>query len=895
MRITGFVLFLLILSQGLYALEFASGLKDADRLIKAYQTNEANALLLKLESLEDITGEQLSWVAFRYQWNTDKPEKALMLYEQAEKSGYRAPWVSRGKAALYYNQREYQKALSSINQAFKLLESDSIHSTEQLENLGWRARIYNALSTEESYRFSLADIRKAYLVQPNFNNWYCVDSGLESFMMNGYIELGNGAYDIALDYFRSAQKLLSNQAKASDYKQKASELPYLIQWTEERKALGVIKPLVKHKFMSYYILKSDLDFTNSNGKRIVEKSFIRPEEISNYMISQRAMVKVMEALSGGNVTLSFTNVFIDSTLTNIEIGVFTEKYKSEKSIITHSPRQDFIVPSIDKQVEKDYLNYDSFILYWQGEKAATVATGGLRSLFLATMQLETPLRSVLFMPINWYSTGSLSLLMHEFFHSIEGFYQLPQTHGFHSFNRHIYPEWKGADGNEYDYYHWHFKTTINRWTNFDILSAYPAVIPESIINLNRAKAAEIPPADLALSWTKGKKADDLAYRSSKREADQLYREAYRLNPNNISALRYLAGSAMSTSNYQDSLKYYKAFNRLAPEWWSLNSEGYLYLYRMKDPKKAAAAYQASLALKPGVISTYQELAAAYRESGKPLLAVNALAIATNLSGTAQEKANALFWIGYIEGEFFFNYAKAALTLDLAFQTGCDFDWGKYYYQYYVKIASNLNTLGSTPESLSLNIEAADQSAADYIKANQLWDKEDKDKAIPIYRKVLEVNPLNYNALQRLSDFEFKNENIEAGLQYLELCAKIRPEDWIIRNCAWYNQWKLKDYDKALYYFQALDKTGQINTQDLINWGRALLELKQPDEASLKFEKAARLKTDKKSDTAEAVFWKGFIEGEFRDNKKLAFRLIKQAIDNGYDNSYSQWYLKKYSE
>lgn len=199
---------------------------------------------------------------------------------------------------------------------------------------------------------------------------------------------------------------------------------------------------------------------------------------------------------------------------------------------------------------------------------------------------------------------------------------------------------------------------------------------------------------------------------------------------------------------------------------------------------------------------------------------------------------------------------------------------------------------------SISIENR-KKAFDLIReANDLfWSKGQKEKAGVLFKQAYTLNPYHPDVIRYMADQALqKKDYAEAESQFL-LLVKLKPEIWVFRNLIWIQQWQLKNPSSAITSFESLFKRYPSEKKILVvEYGRALMETGQTNAALKAFEEG--LSSEDKSlnppTAIQASFWKGFILGEKMNKQGEAYTLVKNAVDGGFNNEFSRFYLKKYA-
>ncbi len=312
----------------------------------------------------------------------------------------------------------------------------------------------------------------------------------------GFAAFGEGRYDEAIRQFRLALE----RGDTWDL------IPGLIETIEARRRLGVIVPADTHRIGIIWV--TDIYRVRFDGGRAHQRD-ITEQQKPPWQIQLGALRATIEAFSGGRWTLAFDEV--DAVATYPE----------------GSPL---------KPPNPDHLNLERYFLENTDRHDTYITFSNTTSPQMGLARRYPVVNGVLYGPHRGMvavSYGSLSILLHEFFHAVEWVSDGlgGPVHGWREPGRSSFPLWRGTT--EFDYYRWHFATTLrdrvwrtmnhtNRWrlvpsadrsaAQERILAAYAAIpltarqeareLADSarrVQGANPARAAELLRRALALS------------------------------------------------------------------------------------------------------------------------------------------------------------------------------------------------------------------------------------------------------------------------------------------------------------------------------------------------------------------------------------------------------------
>lgn len=279
----------------------------------------------------------------------------------------------------------------------------------------------------------------------------------------GHRALAAGDYAKALEAYRTA-------------KQKGSQfggLGTFIEVVEERQRLGTIAPVDTHRICA--LLVTEIREVSRAGE-VKTRPDLTPTQREQWRLYLAILQRVYESYSGGAWTLE---VEVREVATTVPEGTTLRPAHPD-----HLGLGRFFFDSVDR--------YDTFMVF---SSAISPAYGLARRYPFVEGVLYGPHRGVVDLGAN----PSLLTLVHEFFHVLEwasGGIGGP-AHGFQPDRRQHFPDWKGND--EWDYYRWHFKTTLPRlgWQKLAMARRFVPVPERSRATLEKVEAvyARIPLVD----------------------------------------------------------------------------------------------------------------------------------------------------------------------------------------------------------------------------------------------------------------------------------------------------------------------------------------------------------------------------------------------------------------
>ncbi len=326
--------------------------------------------------------------------------------------------------------------------------------------------------------------------------------------------------------------------------------------------------------------------------------------------------------------------------------------------------------------------------------------------------------------------------------------------------------------------------------------ATPAQAPAKATRIRPASGIDdslrlTPPADLALNPAAQRKADALANfiegarLEESGEVDAalvLYQKVLTVDPGEVELASRVAALLSRQEDYPRAIDVLKDAIKANPKETAPYLQlAFIYSKHLQKPEPALKYANQAIALDPESIDAYQRIYEIESNRGDPRKALAALDRASKVSSR-----NPTFWtrLGKLYASIVFT-SEAETTLDDVRQVNVIFKHA----------AENAN---DDPTVL--------KDVADYFAASQQIQE-----AIPLYLRVLELEPDDMNAREKLaSGFVATNQRAKAMEMLHEIIAKT-PEK-----------------------YQPYDLLAQLQDEE----GRNLLRAKQPDQAKAMFAKAA---------------------------------------------------------
>lgn len=192
-----------------------------------------------------------------------------------------------------------------------------------------------------------------------------------------------------------------------------------------------------------------------------------------------------------------------------------------------------------------------------------------------------------------------------------------------------------------------------------------------------------------------------------------------------------------------------------------------------------------------------------------------------------------------------------------------------------------------------------RSAAILVKqANDLfWRDNKKDKAGILYENAYMLNPYHPDVLRYKAENSHSKGDYINSEKYFATLAELKPELWILKFLVYLQHWKNKKLPDAIMTYDKIISSFPESVIDevYVNYSRALIDAGRHEDAIYYLDKGIEVKNSKITPPTpiQSKFWKGYILGEKMNRPKDAYPLVKEAVENGYSDAYTQFFLKKF--
>jgi tetratricopeptide (TPR) repeat protein len=313
---------------------------------------------------------------------------------------------------------------------------------------------------------------------------------------------------------------------------------------EKRRDLGRIEP--EFTYRALVINLTSFDVVTDNGSRITRT--MTREEIERTELYQELTKKTYEAFSDGRMTIDFDMENVSDTVTSL-----TYAYEDGMEF----PRMDS-VPGLPELLRERIGDYDILVVH-SGAHLTGTAIGGEWAVPYVEFALYGPRRGRLLLNI----VHNYGIWVHELFHSFEGHAGIGTIHGYYSEPRVNFPGWNGVSGDQFDYYDWHFSSTMPALglANLNFRNRYPDPTSDETFREVITAYRSVPLEDRFEAdrfYYQGRAAGDAVRK------EELYREAIALSPMHSSALHQLGELYRSQGRYEEAHDAYSITGRYFP-------------------------------------------------------------------------------------------------------------------------------------------------------------------------------------------------------------------------------------------------------------------------------------------------------------------------------------------
>ncbi|MBP9023159.1 MAG: hypothetical protein KBH06_08160 [Spirochaetes bacterium] len=468
----------ILLSYGIFADQSKDILKKADEFKDKKDYVSAEKKYLQAEEADPESGFITARKAQFFLLSLKDYTRAAAAYESAYSKGFRESWlfIQAGNSWRYLKNSdnsekwfrlgiaEYNQKIESANKSGKPVQklSDGLVSIY--------AQFCSAMI--DLKKFSNADAVASECLKrfPDTANSSFLNYAARSSYWRSVEFFGAGDFKSAADYAEKAQSLAVRAGK--DSSALADEFATLLKVVKAGEKNKSVKPIYVHRMKIIIIPETD---AKDEDNTVHIKSSVTDEDVFMTNLSAKFVKRFIEASTGGKLGMDIVVDKPSIKLTRIKDNsdIETENRKNR------TPDLDYFISQNEDLFKKAVNDYDTIVLIWSA-KEFNVANGGQRLYKFPSANISV-MRGYNQITAERISYNGPDLLLHEFFHTIEKLGRVPVQHGYYKENRHNYPAWKGASGN--DYYFWQLSENIPKilrdkfsedYSSFSFIKKYPA-------------------------------------------------------------------------------------------------------------------------------------------------------------------------------------------------------------------------------------------------------------------------------------------------------------------------------------------------------------------------------------------------------------------------------------
>ncbi len=546
-----------------------------------------------------------------------------------------------------------------------------------LESLG---RYIAILKDRERYQEAYALIQWGLSYDKGLESWWFTNASLYVYQGLGHIAFGQGKASQARAFYQMGLDLSKSKSGLGRELPKL-DLSEMITATRDWEARKKPNKVFVHKIVSLYLAKTEVDQVYKDGVRRSSSRSITPLQRMRSAIIEPVLTRLVEAWSGGQMTLSWNKMDLDATVTAIHEDTFN-------SDPTWTPDLSRIVTNdgtdLGELLYDLVSSYDTVLWYWEGQSVSNIASGGMLNLPLVPWQLDSVGRGYINFPISWPMANFLSALMHEFFHVVEAMATISPTHGFQKQVRSSFLAWTGEG--QFDYFRWHFKNTLaSRFQSLGFLAQKPSTIDLERVKKHRDLAASIETDKRIEADAIARQVSAKYWNSSgaeKLRLGVLALTALELNPHHALALRVAYEYYQSQKSTDLALATLLKLIELAPEPWIYESAVYIAQWQLKKALLAEGLINEFLQRYP----QDPKRGALWLSLGRLLVGQerSAEALSAFVSSSEQSPTNsaifaeAIFWQGYTYGEKLNNKREGLRLVIQGIRSGYDNEFSRHF-------------------------------------------------------------------------------------------------------------------------------------------------------------------------------------------------------------------------
>lgn len=184
----------------------------------------------------------------------------------------------------------------------------------------------------------------------------------------GNAAFGAKKWQEALDYYGAVEQFLDKNPTFRNSFDHHFRGFNIMDTVQKRRALGEIKPEVTHRILVMFS-KVDAPFPGGHVQ-----AGIPPDLKVKAEASQEACARMVEVLSAGKVSLEFTRMELDATVTELSTSA-TLNNESDSVEVVHAVVES-LIPYPAEIFRQNLDRYDTFLWYWNDQALRTTQGGG---------------------------------------------------------------------------------------------------------------------------------------------------------------------------------------------------------------------------------------------------------------------------------------------------------------------------------------------------------------------------------------------------------------------------------------------------------------------------------------------------------------------------------------
>lgn len=351
------------------------------------------------------------------------------------------------------------------------------------------------------------------------------------------------------------------------------------------------------------------------------KLYKAPKQIDEYehviqksVISYKTVKTILEVFSRGKFSLQFKEFIIDAEYT---------RKNQKKGHPWFTPDYDSIIP-YPSEILYEHANYDSIWFFFQPGMAYPGGRGGVTRAPIIPYHLNTPARGHVSAELKTYDTlhsshmSRFELCLHEYFHSIEGNWELaPHLWRFSFWKNEKYKDyqqtgqpfsqWTIAETREYPYYDYIFTRYLARKNKEYIANGqmpalervlyakrFPFTMSRETFLYNLKMAHAVSLENRRKSYELYDEAKKLQKKGKKEEADRLIKNAYSINPAFYPYYLWYGKIAEQKKDFRAALDLYQKYVGYTENGNYAYKIALWHHYKFKDYAQAVKYYEIAL-------------------------------------------------------------------------------------------------------------------------------------------------------------------------------------------------------------------------------------------------------------------------------------------------------------